>query len=218
MPPSPSTPFPLSRAIPVPLPLAPIVRRFALPPLFLALPAALLSPPVGLALVALGVAVALFFRDPSRTPEGPGVLSPADGRVSVIREEGVQVRVGVFMSPLDVHVNRAPLGGEIAAAEHRPGAHRPAFSKDSERNERVDLAVDRHEVSLIAGWFARRIHPYVDAGDRVSRGDRIGVVAFGSRADVLLPPEYDRDDLLVEVGDRVRAGETVVARRSESEF
>jgi len=208
---APTSPLPL----PLPTRLAPLARRFAVPPLVLALPAAVLAPAVGAALVAIGVAVALFFRDPPREPAGPGVLSPADGHVSVIREEGVQLRVGVFMSPLDVHVTRAPLDGNVATAEHRPGAHRPAFSKDSERNERVDFAVDRHEVSLIAGWMARRIHPYVEAGDGVSRGDRIGVVAFGSRADVLLPPEYDRDDLLVGKGDRVRAGESVLARRPE---
>jgi phosphatidylserine decarboxylase len=103
------------------------------------------------------------------------------------------------------------MDGTVGTATHRPGAHRPAFTKESERNERVDVTLDTHDVSMIAGWFARRIYPYLAAGDAVTRGDRIGHIAFGSRADVLLPAAYDRDDLLVATGDAVRAGETVVA-------
>jgi phosphatidylserine decarboxylase len=143
------------------------------------------------------------------------VVSPADGRVSVVREEGDQLRVGVYMSATDVHVNRAPFDGRVERVTHRPGAHRPAFSKSSERNERVDIDIATDdgpaEVSLIAGAFARRIHPYVTADDPLSRGQRIGHIDFGSRADVLLPPPYDREDLLVEAGDRLRAGESIVA-------
>jgi phosphatidylserine decarboxylase len=183
-------------------------------PLFLlAIPAAVLSPAVGGALLAFGAFVVWFHRDPERTPPATGVVSPADGRVSVVREEGEQVRVGVFMNVTDVHVIRAPRAGAVEYRNHRPGAHRPAFSKESERNERVELRFDDYEVSMIAGWFARRIHPYVGVGDGVERGDRIGHVSFGSRADVLLPPAYDRVDVLVSEGDRVRAGETVVAYR-----
>lgn len=196
-------------------PLAPAARRVALPPLLAAIPATVVSPPVGALLLVAGLAAALFLRDPDRSPAGPGVVSPADGHVSVIREEGAQVRVGVFMSPFDVHVNRAPLDAHVDRVEHRPGANRPAFSKDSERNERVDLQCGDHEVSLIAGWFARRISPYLTDGDDVARGERIGHISFGSRADVLLPPEYGMEDLLVERGEAVRAGETVVARLEE---
>ena len=185
--------------------------------LFAAAPVAtvLATPIAGAAFVLAGAATLHFFRDPPRSPPPSGVVSPADGRVSVVREEDDRLRVGVFMNVTDVHVNRAPVTGTVRDVTHTPGAHRPAFSKDSERNERVDFAFDRHEVSLIAGWMARRIHPYVGDGDGVSRGDRIGVVAFGSRADVLLPPEYGREDLLLGEGDRVRAGESVLARRPE---
>lgn len=191
--------------------LAPGARRFALPPLFAAILLAVLAPPLGAVALALGGFVIWFFRDPERTPPPNGVVAPADGRISVVREEGDRIRLGVFMNVTDVHVLRAPMDGTAGTATHRPGAHRPAFTKDSDRNERVDVAFDSHDVSMIAGWFARRIYPYLAAGDTVTRGDRIGHIAFGSRADVLLPAAYDRDDLLVATGDAVRAGETVVA-------
>jgi len=195
--------------------LAPGARRFALPPLVAAIPLAVLAPPLGAAALALGGFVLWFFRDPDRSPPPRGVVAPADGRVSVVREEGNRIRVGVFMNVTDVHVLRAPLDGTVESVTHRPGAHRPAFTKDSDRNERVDVALDSHDVSMIAGWFARRIYPYRTAGDEVARGDRIGHIAFGSRADVLLPPAYDREDVLVAEGDAVRAGETVVALRQD---
>ncbi|WP_049937554.1 protein sorting system archaetidylserine decarboxylase [Haloplanus natans] len=194
--------------------LAPGARRFTLPPLFAAIPLAVLAPPLGALALALGGFVIWFFRDPERTPPPNGVVAPADGRVSVVREEENRIRVGVFMNVTDVHVLRAPMDGTVETATHRPGAHRPAFTKDSDRNERVDMAFDTHDVSMIAGWFARRIHPYCGAGDAVTRGDRIGHIDFGSRADVLLPADYDRDDLLVATGDAVRAGETVLALES----
>jgi phosphatidylserine decarboxylase len=189
-----------------------------LPPLLLAIPAALLFPPLSAVLLAVGAFSMWFFRDPERTPPATGVLSPADGTVSVVRVEGERVRVGVYMSAVDVHVNRAPLSGTVTDVERRPGAYRPAFSKDSENNERVDVTLARedgteYEVSLIAGWFARRIHPYVAPGDEVARGQRIGHIDFGSRADVLLPADYDREDVRVRVGESVTAGESIVAAR-----
>jgi len=194
---------------------APGVRRFAVPAFAAAAVFAVLAPPLAVVALAVGGFVAWFFRDPDRRASGPGVVSPADGRVSVLRAEGDQLRIGVYLSATDVHVTRAPFDGTVRGVTHRPGAHRPAFSKASERNERVDVDVDTDEgpaeVSLIAGAFARRIHPYVGAGAGLSRGQRIGHIDFGSRADVLLPPAYDREDLLVETGDRVRAGESIVA-------
>ncbi|AUX09186.1 phosphatidylserine decarboxylase [Halalkaliarchaeum desulfuricum] len=190
--------------------VAPGAWRYAVPlfALGLLLPTAPLLAVVGL---AGGVAVLWFHRDPPRDPPGGGFVSPADGRVSVLRTEGDRVRVGVFLNVTDVHVCRAPAEGVVEALEHRAGAHRPAFSKGSERNERVDVDCGDYEVSLIAGAFARRIHPYVESGDRLRRGERVGHVSFGSRADVLLPPEVDREDVRVRKGDRVRAGETVIA-------
>ncbi|AEN06598.1 protein sorting system archaetidylserine decarboxylase [Halolamina sp.] len=197
---------------PDPLPdLAPGALRYGLPPLGLGLLLLPFLTPVGLALLALGVGALLFHRDPERTPPESGIVAPADGSVSVVREEEGRIRVGVFMNVTDVHVNRAPMAGSVEDVTHRPGANKPAFSKESDRNERVDITFENYELSLIAGWFARRIHPYVEAGDDLERGQRIGHVSFGSRADVLLPPEIDRADLRVKQGQDVRAGETVVA-------
>ena len=169
------------------------------------------APVLAVAGLAGGVAVLWFHRDPPRNPPADGFVSPADGRVSVLRTEDDRVRVGVFLDVTDVHVCRAPADGVVETVEHRSGAHRPAFSKDSDRNERVDVDCGRYEVSLVAGAFARRIHPYVESGERLRRGERVGHVSFGSRADVLLPPAVDREDVRVRTGDRVRAGETVIA-------
>lgn len=178
-----------------------------------AVPAVFFSPAASAALLLAAGFTLWFFRDPERDPPDAGVVSPADGRVSVVREEDGRLRVGVFMNVTDVHVNRTPLGGTVEAVEHTSGAHRPAFSKDSDRNERVRIDFGGHAVVLIAGWFARRITPYVEAGDSVERGERLGHIAFGSRADVMLPDGYGHEHLQVGVGDRVRAGETVLARR-----
>jgi phosphatidylserine decarboxylase len=191
--------------------VVPDAWRFALPPLALAVPALIVLPLASLGLLAVAVAVLLFFRDPERTPPPAGIVAPADGTVSVVREEGDRLRVGVFMNVTDVHVNRAPADGVVEDVTHRPGAHRPAFSKDSDRNERVDVDCGAYDLSLIAGAFARRITPYVEPGDRLERGQRVGHIAFGSRADVLLPPAIDRADLRVRTGQTVRAGETVIA-------
>ena len=99
-----------------------------------------------------------------------------------------------------------PESGIVAPAHGKVSVIR----KDSDRNERVDVDFGTHEVSFIAGWFARRIHPYVGGGEAVARGQRLGHIAFGSRADVLLPEWVDVEDVVVEKGQRVRAGETVV--------
>jgi phosphatidylserine decarboxylase len=172
--------------------------------------AVLFTPLVALLPAVLVGFVLYFFRDPDRSPPDARVVAPADGRVSVVREEGDRVRVGVFMNVTDVHVNRAPADGEVVDVTHRPGANKPAFSKDSDRNERVDIDCGDYELSLIAGWFARRIHPYVAEGDSLRRGERVGHIDFGSRADVLLPAELGVENVAVEEGDTVRAGETVL--------
>lgn len=187
---------------------------FILPVVVLAIPVVLIAPWAATILVFIAIGIMWFFRDPQRNPPPVGILSPADGRVSVVRLEDDRLRIGVYMNVNNVHVNRAPIAGSIAEIDHRSGAHRPAFSKDSDRNERVLLRIDGEEsidVELIAGAFARRITPYVDWGDSVERGERIGHIAFGSRADVCLPQTYDQSDLLVSQGDSVRAGETVIA-------
>lgn len=190
--------------------------RYALPAFLLAGPAMVLGWWPALGLVVLGLAVLAFFRDPDREPPERGIVAPADGRVSVVRvEDDGRIRVGVFMNVTDVHVNRSPAGGTVTGIEHRPGAHRPAFSKGSDRNERVRVHLQGDRaivVDLIAGAFARRISPYVQEGEVVERGQRIGHIAFGSRADVLCPAEITLADIEVARGERVRAGETRLVR------
>jgi phosphatidylserine decarboxylase len=204
---------PLARVLP--FPVVDEAWRLALVPALLGAAALPLLPPLGVVLLALAVGVLWFHRDPDREPpDADGiVLAPADGTVSVVREEGSRLRVGVFMNVTDVHVNRAPMAGEVREVRHRPGANRPAFSKESDRNEQVAIDFGEYELLVIAGWFARRIHPSVEAGDAVDRGERVGHVSFGSRADVVLPADVDEDDLLVREGDAVRAGETIIAER-----
>tara|TARA_A100001037_G_scaffold306085_1_gene349105 strand:+ start:22202 stop:22765 length:564 start_codon:yes stop_codon:yes gene_type:complete len=163
-------------------------------------------------------------RDPERSIPKKGVVSPADGKISIIREDvNGKVRVGVFMNVYDVHVNRAPMPGYVKKIDHLPGRYVPAFSKDSDRNERVrivftsldlskkiDDEVEEWEVVLIAGALARRIKPYVKVGDYIEKGERIGHIEFGSRVDVIFPTGVRLGDLMVKKGDRVRAGESTL--------
>ena len=206
---------PLARLLP--FPVVDAAWSLALVPALAGAATLPLLPPIGAAFLALAVGVLWFHRDPERAPPDvdEAVLSPADGTVSVVREEGSRLRVGVFMNVTDVHVNRAPIEGEVREVRHRPGANRPAFDKESDRNEQVAIDFGEYELLVIAGWFARRIHPSVEVGDRVERGDRVGHVSFGSRADVVLPAGVTRDDLLVAEGDSVRAGETIIAERPD---
>ena len=172
----------------------------------------------------LAACCAAFFRDPERTPPlSPGaVLSPADGKVvevSAVPDTdwpgGTASRVAIFLSLFDVHVSRSPVSGIIASLRHRPGLFHLAFASEASReNERAELTVDGPEgeipVRLIAGVVARRIVIRVGPGDRIDRGGRIGIIRFGSRAEVYFPPGFRP---AVQPGDRVRGGETVLARR-----
>ncbi|MFE1103648.1 phosphatidylserine decarboxylase [Nocardiopsis alba] len=167
---------------------------------------ALIAAPV----IALAAGMTWFFRDPNRGPATGRVLSAADGVVQSVdhRSDG-RTRIAVFMNPLNVHVNRAPLAGVVTGVEHRPGGFRPAFDKDSERNERViwTLETEIGEITVvqIAGAMVRRIVPYLAAGQKVEQGERIGLIRFGSRVDVYLPSGVAP---AVEIGQKVRAGET----------
>ncbi|MFO8099578.1 MAG: phosphatidylserine decarboxylase family protein [Salinibacter sp.] len=171
-----------------------------------------------------------FFRDPERTPPADardnGLLAPADGRVVEVVEEpeplyldGPAQRVSIFLSPLDVHVNRVPARGVIEYVQYRPGDYLVAWHpKASEKNERSELGL-RHPSGTkvlfkqIAGAVARRIEYHLAEGDTVAAGDRFGIVKFGSRMDVLVPPHVA---LSVEEGQTVRAGETVIGRLASS--
>jgi phosphatidylserine decarboxylase len=165
-----------------------------------------------------------FFRDPSRTiPEGPGqVVSPGDGLVTeaewIETTSGSKLRLSIFLNVFDVHVNRAPVGGVVKVCEFRKGAFMNAMKPESVvNNEQTLITIDAgsYEVSFkqIAGLLARRIVCNLKVGDRVERGQRIGLIKFGSRVDVLMPAEAE---LKVKTGSRVRGGSTVLAVLPES--
>jgi phosphatidylserine decarboxylase len=168
---------------------------------------------------AAAAASAGFFRDPERfAPTTPGaVLAPADGRVMGVEETadpfvGPSVRVSIFLSPLDVHVNRAPIAGFVVDTAYTPGRFLAAYDPDAgELNERcaVRLQGERARVTVvqIAGVVARRIVCRVGAGDKLAAGERFGMIRFGSRTDCYMPRG---SEVRVSPGDRVRGGETII--------
>ncbi len=172
--------------------------------------------------------VAYFFRDPGRRPpaDASAVVSPADGRVVSVETveasdagiaafmDGEATRIAIFLSIFDVHVQRAPLAGSVQWYEYERGGYMAAWRKEAGvRNERASLGVvtDRGPVVVrqVAGWAARRIATYPRAGDRLAHGERIGLIRFGSRVELFLPRDWPAG---ARPGDRVRGGETVVAR------
>jgi phosphatidylserine decarboxylase len=160
----------------------------------------------------------MFFRDPDRNI-GNGVVACADGKIREIsdvndKDVGDCTCVSTFMNIHNVHVNRMPLDGTIKDITHKSGFHLPAFKKESEKNERVILMVDTEidiiKVVQIAGTLARRIVPYVKKGDKLKKGERIGIIRLGSRVDVYLPKSKVKS-LNVKIGDIVKAGEDTIA-------
>jgi phosphatidylserine decarboxylase len=166
--------------------------------------------------------MAYFFRDPERrTPIGDDlVVSPADGRVMVagpadaaVAPPGQWEQVSIFLSPLDVHVNRIPFGGRVQRVLYRPGRFLPAYAPESAKeNEQTEIWIDRGAVTVVTrqvvGILARRIVCRTTPGAEVATGERFGLMKFGSRMDVFMPVG---SSLRVQVGDRVRGGETVLA-------
>ena len=154
-----------------------------------------------------------FFRDPERRAKGPEdvILSPADGKVVDIRDN----TACIFMNIHNVHVNRAPLAGKIVKMKHKDGGYLPAFFKDSHRNERNLICIESDyglvRIVQIAGTVTRRIDTYFNVGDRVVRGERIGMIRFGSRVDITPPDGYT---LIVNKGDRVKAAISAIAIRN----
>lgn len=175
--------------------------------------------PLAWAGLCLTAFLAWFYRDPDRKiPEESGVLvSPADGKIVEVGPfehpfTGPCTRVGIFMSPLNVHVNRAPCDGRVAFLEYVPGKKVMAFEpKASELNERFYMGLETDLGSVmtvqIAGFLARRIVTPVKRGEALARGDRYGMIKFGSRVDLYFPENVCP---VVEMGQRVRAGETLI--------
>jgi phosphatidylserine decarboxylase len=164
-----------------------------------------------------------FFRDPDRTaPAGPNlVVSPADGRVMMAgvdpgpgAPEGNWRQISIFLSPMDVHVNRTPVEGSVTHVEYHPGKFLPAYKVEAgQLNEWTEVWFEREGRTVvcrqIVGILARRIVCRLNPGDRVSRGQRFGVMKFGSRIDLYVPVDAR---IMVKAGDRVVAGETVLAQ------
>ena len=185
-------------------------------------------PLVALPMVGLAVAVALFFRDPERFPPmSPGaVVSPADGRVltagpaePTVSPPGAWRQVSILLTPLDVHVNRVPIGGTVTQVVHTPGRFLPAYNADAATdNERSEIWLQHDSQTVVfrqvVGVLARRVVCRVVPGARVQTGERFGIMKFGSRMDLFLPTSTT---LLVTKGERVRAGETLIARLPGSE-
>lgn len=185
--------------------------------------------PLKIFLIILAISITgftlFFFRDPERKiPENDDlIISPADGKVFMIREffenEFIfndAIQVSIFMSPLNVHVNRIPISGEIKFLKYIPGKYIVAFDeKSSENNERKIIGIETEDglkiiVKQIAGFIARRIVCDVEKGDKVIAGQRYGMIKFGSRVDVIMPK--NRVEITISVGQKVKAGETVIAK------
>lgn len=177
--------------------------------------------PVMVAFVLLAIFMLYFFRDPKReVPPGDGlIISSADGRVTRIESNETSKLVSVFLSPLDVHINRSPITGKIKEITYIAGKKMPATSdKASLVNERNSLVIEGEDVTItctqIAGILARRIVCWPKAGDNLERGQKFGLIKFGSRTDIEMPVTAE---IAVSVGDRVRGGETIIARIGKRE-
>lgn len=179
---------------------------------------------LGAVFLVLAFLILNFFRDPDRKiPADPRILvSPADGRVVQMAEESFEGRpirrVSIFMSPLDVHVNRSPIAGTIKAVSYRKGAfHIASQARASVENEQNLFSVEGEQgavvVKQIAGVLARRIVFWKRPGDVLARGERVGLIKFGSRVDVLVDLGVE---LRVKVGDHVRAGSSILGITSPS--
>ncbi len=171
----------------------------------------------GLPFFVLAAFCLYFFRDPERPiPEGPVAVSPADGKVVAVAADAPGLtRVSIFLNIFDVHVNRSPIAGSIAKVEYRKGSFLVASREEASlANEQNTVTVEgdgtRVVFKQIAGLIARRIVFRKRPGDRVALGERVGLIKFGSRVDVLFGPEWE---IAVQRGERVAAGSSIIARR-----
>ncbi len=205
-------------------PLAPEGYPFVILPALAGLLAWLFGyAPVAVVLWLLGIFALAFFRDPSRSSDAPAeaVVAPADGKVIKLAEApaefvalGLPQQISIFMSPANVHVNRAPISGVVAKAAYKAGRKFPAFrDKASELNEQSVVVIEGEMGTVaykqIAGAIARRVVCDLAEGETVQRGQRVGLIKFGSRVDLFLPPGAV---IAVGSGEHTRAGVTVVAR------
>lgn len=175
--------------------------------------------------LVLAFFMAFFFRDPERViPEGEGLfVSPADGKIIVIKDvfekdylQSETKQISIFMSPLNVHVNRAPCDGKVSVVKYSPGKYMAAYKDEAPiKNENIAMVLQGEKcgvlVRQVAGFVARRAVCRVKAGDMLKQGERFGLIKFSSRLDVYLPKDAR---IMVKIGDKVKAGETVIARNN----
>ena len=178
------------------------------------------SPWAAIPFAVLGLFCLWFFRDPDReSPRGLMAVSPADGKVVLVRRKPESTQVCIFLNVFDVHVNRTPIGGKVVDVEYSPGKFMVASRDEaSYANERNTITVEARDgvvvsFSQIAGLIARRIVCTCRPGDFLTPGQRIGLIKFGSRVDVNFGPEWN---IVVNEGQRVTAGSTVIAERIAS--
>ena len=202
----------------------PVARRYVVPPFAAGLPLVASGRRWGWGLVAVGAAVLAFFRDPERpvAADPSLVYAACDGFVTAVEDDvedaalpgGRGTRVTVFLSLTDVHINRAPLAGRLVSSEQLGAGFAPALFQGAADNRRNRLVFEGPSgpfvVVQVAGALARTITNWVRPGDTVTAGQRLGVIHFGSRTDVLLPAGTAR--VLVTRGSRVRGGVTPLAR------
>lgn len=172
--------------------------------------------PLAAAFAALAAFMAYFFRDPYREgPEGEGlILAACDGTVTRIDDNENGKIVSVFMSPLDVHINRSPISGRVAKVDYIKGKKNPATSNQASlTNERNTITIEGEGITVtstqIAGIVARRIVCWAKKGDDLQQGEKYGLIKFSSRTDVRMPPNVD---IKVKIGDHVKGGESVLAQ------
>lgn len=161
----------------------------------------------------------VFFRDPNRYP-GHGIVSPADGRVILIKsyqeksKQKSMLRIAIFMSVLNVHVNRTPISGQVIYMKHKTGSFVPAYKTESMNNEQL-ITILKSKLGIIriiqiAGILAKRIVPYIRPGQLLKKGQRIGIIQFGSRVDLILPKKNIY--VCIKAGQNVKAGITTIAK------
>ena len=180
--------------------------------LILSVPSFFLNYALPLIFLAAAAFIIYFYRDPDRAI-GEGIVSPADGRIAEITEN----RIEIFMNLFDCHVNRSPYDGTVRAIKYFRGKFFPAFHRLSRRNERNIIWIESEDGTLvveqIAGIFARRIICYLKEGERVKKGQKIGMIVFGSRVTLEIPEGYM---FIVKKGEKVRAGQTVAVRHEKA--
>ena len=176
---------------------------------------------INLVLVMLTLVSLYFFRDPQRiTPVYEGFLSPADGKVAQIidiedKDLGSARQISIFLSVFNVHSQRVPISGKVISKQYNPGNFLVAFNhKASVDNEHTTVLFEtenkrRYKIKQIAGFIARRIINYMETGDKVQRGQRLGFIRFGSRVDIILPRGFKID---VSLGDMVQGNKTIIGR------